>query len=145
MRRAIVRHPIDVASLLAEVAAPGNGATVLFTGSVRDINDGRGVTGIDYDAYESMAAEELARIVSETCARFSTADVVAEHRIGSLELGELSVAIAVGHAHRGPAFDAARHVIEEIKRRVPIWKQEQYTDGTRGWVDARVSEHAAPR
>ena len=145
MRSAIVRHPIEIASLLAEVASPANGATALFTGSVRDINDGRAVSGIDYDAYESMAAEELARIVSETCARFATTDVVAEHRIGSLALGETSVAIAVGHAHRGPAFDAARHVIEEIKRRVPIWKQEHYTDGTRGWVDARVSEHAAPR
>ena len=145
MRSAIVRQPIDVGSLLAEVASPANGATALFTGSVREINDGRGVTGIDYDAYESMAAEELARIVGETCDKFETADVVAEHRVGLLALGEVSVAIAVGHAHRGPAFDAARHVIEQIKRRVPIWKQELYTDGTRGWVDARVSEHAAPR
>lgn len=145
MRSAIVKHPIDVGSLLNEVASAANGATALFTGSVRETNDGRSVNGIDYDAYEAMASEELARIVAETSARFGTTDVVAEHRIGSLALGDVSVAIAVGHAHRAPAFDAARHVIEQIKLRVPIWKQELYSDGTRGWVDARVNAHASSR
>ena len=144
MRAAIVTGPIDTVALLGEVAAPANGATVLFTGSVRELSDGRAVTGIDYDAYEAMAAEELARIVRETAERYETNHVVAEHRIGSLELGDVSVAIAVGHAHRGPAFDAARHVIEEIKLRLPIWKQELFTDGTRAWVDARVSSHSPP-
>ena len=142
MRSAIVTRPIDTAALLAEVAASANGATVLFTGTVRELSEGRAVTGIDYDAYETMAAEELARIVSETAQRYATDDVVAEHRIGSLQLGEISVAIAVGHPHRAPAFDAARHVIEEIKLRLPIWKQELFTDGTRAWVDARVTAHA---
>jgi molybdopterin synthase catalytic subunit len=145
MRSAIVTRPIDVASLLEEIASPANGATVLFSGTVRETNDGRAVSGIDYDAYEAMAVEELGRIVRETCERFGTSDVVAEHRIGSLALGEVSVAIAVGHAHRAPAFDAARHVIEEIKLRLPIWKQELYTDGTRGWVDARVGAQASSR
>jgi len=142
MRAAIVSRPIDSAALLAEVATPANGATVLFTGSVRESSDGRTVSGIDYDAYEAMAAEELSRIVSETAERFGTPHVVAEHRIGSLELGEISVAIAVGHPHRGAAFDAARQVIEEIKLRLPVWKQELFTDGTRAWVDARVNAHA---
>lgn len=145
MRSAIVRLPIDVASLLDEVASPANGATALFTGSVRETNDGRTVSGIDYDAYEAMASEELSRIVNETCGLFGTSDVVAEHRVGSLALGEVSVAIAVGHPHRAPAFDAARHVIEQIKARLPIWKQEQYTDGTRGWVDARMNVHTSSR
>jgi len=142
MRAAIVTRPIDTAALLAEVAAAANGATVLFTGSVRELSDGRAVVGIDYDAYESMAGEELTRIVRESTERFGTMHVVAEHRIGSLELGELSVAIAVGHPHRGPAFDAARHIIEEIKLRLPVWKQELFTDGTRAWVDARIDAHA---
>ena len=142
MRAAIVTRPIDTAALLAEVAAEANGATVLFTGSVRELSDGRAVIGIDYDAYESMAGEELTRIVRETSERFGTTHVVAEHRIGSLQLGELSVAIAVGHPHRGPAFDAARYIIEEIKLRLPVWKQELFTDGTRAWVDARVDAHA---
>jgi len=139
MRAAIVTRPIDTAALLAEVAAAANGATVLFTGSVRELSEGRSVSGIDYDAYEAMAVEELSRIVRETADRYETPYVVAEHRIGSLELGEISVAIAVGHRHRGPAFDAARHVIEEIKLRLPVWKQELFTDGTRAWVDARVT------
>jgi molybdopterin synthase catalytic subunit len=145
MRSAIVTRPIDTAALLAEVAAHSNGATVLFTGSVRESSDGRRVSGIDYDAYEAMAAEELARIVSEACTRFATSHVVAEHRTGSLALGDVSVAIAVGHPHRGAAFDAARHVIEEIKLRLPVWKQELFTDGTRAWVDARVDTHASSR
>ena len=142
MRSAIVTRAIDTAALLGEVAAPANGATVLFTGNVRELSEGRAVSGIDYEAYEAMAAEELARIVSETAQRYGTDHVVAEHRIGSLQLGEISVAIAVGHPHRGPAFEAARHVIEEIKLRLPIWKQELFTDGTRAWVDARVNTHA---
>ena len=142
MRSAIVTRAIDTAALLGEVATPANGATVLFTGNVRELSEGRAVSGIDYDAYEAMAAEELARIVSETAQRYGTDHVVAEHRIGSLQLGEISVAIAVGHPHRGPAFEAARHVIEEIKLRLPVWKQELFTDGTRAWVDARVNTHA---
>ena len=103
------------------------------------------VSGIDYDAYVSMADEELARIVAEACERFGTSHVVAEHRIGSLTLGDVSVAIAAGHPHRGAAFDATRYVIEEIKLRLPVWKQELFTDGTRGWVDARVTAHAPVR
>ena len=142
MRAAIVTHPIAPAALLAEVASSANGATVLFTGSVRDMSDGRAVTGIDYDAYESMALEELTRIVRETGERFGTSHVVAEHRVGTLELGEISIAIAVGHPHRAPAFDAARYVIEEVKLRLPVWKQELFIDGTRSWVDARVTAHA---
>ena len=142
MRAAIVAHPIDTTAVLAEVAAAANGATVLFTGTVRELSDGRMVSGIDYDAYEAMAAEELRRIVRETSERFGTTHVVAEHRIGSLELGEVSVAIAVGHPHRAPAFEAARQVIEEIKLRLPVWKQELYRDGTREWADARTGARA---
>ena len=142
MRASIVVRPIDSAALLSEVAANANGATVLFTGSVRELSEGRDVLGIDYDAYESMAAEELSRIVQEACERYETPHVVAEHRIGSLLLGDVSVAIAVGHPHRGAAFDAARYVIEEIKLRLPVWKQELFVDGTRAWVDARVNAHA---
>ncbi|NUQ21479.1 MAG: molybdenum cofactor biosynthesis protein MoaE, partial [Gemmatimonadaceae bacterium] len=117
MRSAIVHQPIDLAALIAEVAANSNGATVLFTGSVRELSEGRSVSGIDYDAYEAMAAEELARIVREATERFGSTHVVAEHRVGSLALGEVSVAIAVGHPRRAPAFEAARYVIEEIKLR----------------------------
>jgi molybdopterin synthase catalytic subunit len=135
MRSALVRRPIDPASLLAEVQRSDNGASVLFVGTVRDVNDGRPVTGMEYTAYEAMAQRELERIVAEAAGRFATDDVVVEHRLGSLAVGEVSVAIVAGHPHRGRAFEVARYVIEELKRRVPVWKLEHYVDGTREWVD----------
>jgi molybdopterin synthase catalytic subunit len=82
-----------------------------------------------------MAERQLAAIASEASVEFGTTDVVVEHRVGTLDVGEVSVAIAVGHAHRGAAYEASRYVIEEIKKRVPIWKREHYIDGTREWVD----------
>jgi molybdopterin synthase catalytic subunit len=135
MRSAIVERIVDPAALTAEVAADGNGASVVFLGTVRDSNDGRAVTGIEYAAYRSMAERELSAIVSEVSREFGTDDVVVEHRIGVLGIGEVSVAIAVAHAHRGAAYDASRYVIEQIKQRLPIWKREHYADGTREWVD----------
>lgn len=139
MRTAIVDGPIDAAALMAEVARHSNGATLLFVGTVRDLNDGRPVNGMEYTAYRSMAEREMADIAREAAARFGTADIVVEHRIGMLELGEASVVIAVAHPHRGEAYDASRYVIEQLKQRVPIWKLEQYQDGTREWVHAGSS------
>jgi molybdopterin synthase catalytic subunit len=105
---------------------------------VREVNDGRAVTGMEYTAYRSMAERELADIVREASQRFGTRDIVVEHRLGVLELGEASVAIAVAHPHRGAAYDASRYVIEQLKQRVPIWKLEHYVDGTREWVGAHT-------
>lgn len=136
MRTAIVDHPIDAAALLAEVATTANGATVLFVGTVRDVNEGRAVTGIEYAAYRSMAERELGDIAREAAARHGTTDLVVEHRLGLLALGDASVVVAAAHPHRAPAFDAARYIVEELKRRVPIWKREMYVDGTREWVNA---------
>lgn len=135
MRTAIVDAPLDVSALIAEVAADRNGATIVFLGTVRDVNDGRPVTGMEYTAYRGMAERELATIVSEAVAEFGTDDIVVEHRVGALGLGEASVAIVVAHPHRGAAYEASRYVIEQLKRRVPIWKLEHYVDGTREWVD----------
>jgi len=135
MRVAVVGTPLDPAALLAEVASVANGASIVFVGTVRDMNDGRAVTGMEYTAYEGMAVRELETIVAEAGLRFDTDDIVVEHRVGRLELGEASVVIAVAHAHRAEAYEASRFVIEELKRRVPIWKREEYVDGTREWVD----------
>src|SRR5690348_5675354 len=139
MYSAIVDAPIHVPSILQRVASDGNGATVLFLGTVRDVNDGRGVAGIEYTAYRSMAERELTTIVEEAAALADSNDVAVEHRLGELSIGECSVAIAVAHAHRDRAFEVARYVIEQIKERVPIWKREQYVDGTREWVRATTS------
>lgn len=136
MHSAIIDSKIDVAKLLDRVSSSASGASVLFIGTVREVNDGRDVTGIEYTAYRSMAERELASIVEEAGARAPGSDIAAEHRLGELTVGECSVAVAVAHPHRGPAFDTARYVIEELKRRVPIWKREQYVDGTREWVRA---------
>ena len=145
MRTALVDRAIDVTALVHEVASTSNGATVLFVGTVRDVNDGRPVTGMEYSAYKSMAEREMHDIAREASERFGTPDVVVEHRLGALELGEASVAIVVAHPHRGGAYEASRYVIEQLKRRVPIWKLEHYVDGTREWVDpTRQAAHAAP-
>ena len=135
MRTAIVDGPIDVTALIAEVADHANGATLVFIGTVRETNDGRAVSGMEYSAYRTMAARELAAIANEAGERFGTTSIGIEHRIGVLELGEASVAIAVAHPHRGEAYDASRFIIEQLKQRVPIWKLEHYVDGTREWVD----------
>lgn len=135
MRASLVELPIDTAALLREVSADESGAVTLFVGTVRNSNDGRPVTGIEYTAYAAMASSELTKIVGEASQQFGTDHVVVEHRLGYLALGEASVAIAVSHARRAPAMDASRFVIEEIKKRVPIWKREHYADGTREWVD----------
>lgn len=135
MRAAIVDHPLDPATLLAEVADVGSGASTLFLGTVRRSNQGRAVTGIDYTAYEPMALREMDAILREAAETFGSQNIVVEHRLGTLSLGEASIAIAVSHERRAAAMDAQRYVIEQIKLRVPIWKREHYVDGDRAWVD----------
>ena len=134
-RFALVQREIDPASLIKEIASAEYGATSLFIGTVRGVNDGRSVSGIDYSSYTAMAEAELERILDEAEDRFGVSALIVEHRVGPLSLGDVSVAIAAAHAHRAPALDCTRYVIEEIKKRVPIWKMEHYIDGTREWVD----------
>ena len=131
----LTRAPIDPAALLREIGDPGLGAVILFLGVVRDLNDGRAVAGIEYSAYEAMAASELQAIADEAAERYPTARVLIVHRLGELALQDASVAIVVAHAHRDDAYQLSRWTIEELKRRVPIWKREHYADGTREWVD----------
>lgn len=127
--------PLDLATLVARVEAPDRGAVTSFLGLVRDHHAGRRVTRLEYSAYAPMAEAECARIVSEAEVRWPVR-VALEHRIGTLEIGDAAVAIAAGAAHRDEAFAACRFVIEEVKRRVPIWKKEFYADGTIEWVGA---------
>ena len=131
----LINQPIDPVALLREVASPAHGALLLFLGVVREVNDGRAVTGIEYSAYEAMAARELDAIAHEAVHRVHGASVVIVHRLGELALEDASVGIAVAHAHRDEAYGVSRWCIEELKRRVPIWKREHYADGTREWVD----------
>lgn len=134
--------PLDLGRLVARVGAPGRGGIASFLGVVRDHHGGRAVRSLDYSAYEPMAEAECARIVAEARARWQ-AEVALEHRLGHLEVGDAAVAIAAAAAHRDAAFAACRYVIEEVKRRVPIWKREQYVDGTEAWVDPTAGARAA--
>ena len=126
--------PLDPASLLAAVSASGRGGTCSFVGSVRDRHEGRPVVGIDYSAYGPMAEVIIGEILAEAELRWPVR-VAAEHRVGGLVVGEAAVVVTAAGAHRDEAFAACRYVIEELKRRVPIWKRERYADGSESWVD----------
>lgn len=118
-----------------EVRSREYGAVSMFVGTVRDTNEDRAVSSIDYSAYVPMAEAELDRIIVEAIEKFGVGAVVVEHRIGQLGLGDVSVAIAVAHRHRAPALEATSFLIERIKSQVPIWKREHYSDGAVGWID----------
>lgn len=130
----ITADPIDPAALLARVGSEEDGAVVLFLGTVRGHNEGRRVTGIRYEAYREMAEPMLAEIVNQARRQVDGARIVAVHRVGELVVGDCSVAIAVSTPHRAQAFEAARYVIEEIKKTLPVWKHEAYRDGDRAWL-----------
>ena len=126
----LTREPIDVRALEGRVRTDACGAVVSFSGIVRErSDDGRLVTGLSYEAHETMAAQEFARIADEARERFGPCDIAVVHRTGDLRIGETAVAVAVASAHRAPAFDACEYVIDELKARAPIWKKEHYADG----------------
>lgn len=128
----LTRHPLDVRDLLAEVQSPERGGTCVFLGTVRTDDQ---VTAIDYSAYEPMAFEEIDRILGEARGRWAEARVMLQHRLGEIPAGEASIAIAAAAPHRDEAFAACRFVIEEVKKRLPIWKKELSADGSATWVE----------
>jgi molybdopterin synthase catalytic subunit len=127
--------PLDADRLLRAVAAPDRGGLALFVGTVRDHHEGKRVLRLEYTAYPEMAEAEFERILREAEGRWPVRATVV-HRLGILEVGEASVVVAAGGAHRDEAFAACRYVIEELKRRVPIWKREHYATGETGWVES---------
>ena len=131
----LTRDPIAVSALLAEVAAPHCGGTCVFLGTVRDAPSDGGVTGIEYSAYEAMAVAEFDRVLAEVRRRWPDARLAVRHRLGLVPTEEASIAIAAAAPHRAEAFEACRYVIEQVKKRLPIWKKELRADGTALWVD----------
>jgi molybdopterin synthase catalytic subunit len=125
---------IDGVALRGELQAHAAGGFACFEGWVRDTHGGRSVRRLDYQAYELLAIAEGERILEEAGSRFAIVDARCEHRVGTLQLGEVAVWVGVCAAHRDAAFAACRYVIDEIKRRVPIWKREHYADGDSGWI-----------
>jgi molybdopterin synthase catalytic subunit len=127
-------EPIDVGALVAETR-PSDGALCLFVGVVRDNNDGRETTAIEYQAYGEMAEREMSRLAEALVRDFPAVKVVMRHRVGRLAVGDASVAIAAVSPHRAEAFAACRAAIDRLKTTVPIWKKEFHPDGTSDWVD----------
>ncbi len=140
----LTRSPISVERLLAEVASRERGGTCLFLGTVRNGPEEARVTAIEYSAYDEMVEAELARILSEARERWPEARVAVRHRFGTIPVGEASIAIVAAAPHRVQSFEACRYVIEEVKRRVPIWKKEQRADGSEVWVDPSGRPTARP-
>ncbi|MGK7311396.1 MAG: molybdenum cofactor biosynthesis protein MoaE [Candidatus Longimicrobiales bacterium M2_2A_002] len=134
----ITREPIEPRDVLDRVGAREDGAVLLFVGTVRDHNEGSAVSGLTYDAYDEMATKVLAGIAGEAAERLGTDRVAAVHRVGELAIGDVSVAIAASSPHRAEAFDATRYVIEEIKKRLPVWKKEHYVESESRWLEGTV-------
>ena len=134
IRTWITSDEIGADSVLPLVAAPENGAAVLFLGVVRNHNEGRSVASVNYEAYREMAEQVLRDIAHEAAAKIAPASIAAVHRFGELGVGEVSIAIAASTPHRAEAFDACRYVIEEVKKRLSVWKQEHYVEGEAAWL-----------
>ena len=133
----LVRERIDVSAV--QDVGPGDGALCLFLGVVRADNDGRAVVRLEYEAYEEMALPMIEEIAAEARGRFGVSDVRIVHRLGRLEVGEVSVAVAAASPHRAEAFAACRYAIDTLKARVPIWKKEFFADGA-VWREGPAAE-----
>jgi molybdopterin synthase catalytic subunit len=144
MSPSLTRTPLALDALLAEVASPACGGTCLFLGTVRNGPEEHGVTAIEYSGYEEMVEAEFARLLAETRARWPGVRVAVRHRLGTVPVGEASIAVAAAAPHRAEAFAACRYVIEQVKRRIPVWKKELRADGSASWVDAAGHPTAGP-
>ena len=134
VRLAAIRESgLSLDEVRAAVAGPGAGAIALFAGTVRDNDHDHGVTGLSYSAHPSAEAE-LREVAGAIAAKFAVLGVAVVHRVGDLAVGDLAVVAAVSAAHRAEAFDACRELIDELKATVPIWKHQQFADGTDEWV-----------
>jgi len=141
---ALTRDPIDVASVRARVLAPEDGAVVVFEGVVRNNTKGRSTLFLDYECYEPMAIRTMETLGEEIAANHAITRIAMVHRLGRMEISEISVLIVVSAPHRKPAFDAAFEGINRLKKIVPIWKKEHFADGEI-WVDGEWDESVVQR
>ena len=126
--------PIDATALRITLEDPAAGGCVTFEGWVRNHNEARAVTRLDYQAFAPLAEGEGEAILAEATARFALRAARCVHRVGALAIGDMAVWVGVSADHRDAAFAACRWIIDEVKRRVPIWKNEHYADGESGWL-----------
>lgn len=135
---ALTDTAIDPERLKRGLEHPAAGALATFEGWVRNHADGRSVHRLEYEVYRELAQAEGERVLAEARTRFDLIAAHCTHRSGILHVGDIAVWVGVAAAHRGAAFDACRHIIDEIKRRLPIWKRETYAEGDSGWVNCQV-------
>lgn len=129
----VVTSGLSVDEMLESVKDTSVGGIGLFVGVVRDLDEGQGVVSLDYTSHPS-AEERLRACAERVAARHDVVSVAVEHRVGHLVVGDLAVVVAVGAVHRGQALDACRDLIDELKKQVPIWKEQQFTSGSTEWV-----------
>lgn len=127
--------PLDIEACINAVLHSGSGGIDVFIGTVRDCTKGKTVVALEFEAYEPMALREMTKIADEASIKWPVNHILIHHRTGRLLVGEVAVIIAVSAAHRGAAFDACRYAIDTLKETVPIWKKEQFEDGS-VWVAA---------
>jgi molybdopterin synthase catalytic subunit len=130
----LTTEPIDYAVLTEKVRRNDCGAVVTFLGTVRDLTNDRETVALDYEAYPGMAEKSMTQIEQESRERWPVGEMAMVHRLGHLDVGEVSVAVAVSCPHRAQAFEACRFAIDRLKELVPIWKKENWADGTAEWV-----------
>jgi molybdopterin synthase catalytic subunit len=135
---------IDTSEVLRRVQSSLAGAVVLFLGTAREVTRGRRTASLEYECYPRMAEEKLAELEAEVRRRWPIVECAIVHRLGHLELGEISVAVAVSTPHRRDAFEAGQWLIDTLKQRVPVWKQEHWADGTTEWVHPGVNSPDSP-
>lgn len=123
-------EPIDVDALLAQCTNPSDGAVVCFIGRPRNIDNGREVLYLEYEAHQSMAIKELTTIMQRALEQFTINDCIVVHRLGRVDIGQASVVIIVTAMHRKEAYNASQFIIDELKKSVPIWKKEYFNDGS---------------
>jgi molybdopterin synthase catalytic subunit len=140
----ITPDPIDHAAITDRVRSNQAGAVCSFLGTVREMTGARRTIALDYEAYQVMALKSLADLEAQARTRWPVIDLAIVHRVGHLELGEVSVVVAVSCPHRHQAFDACRWLIDTLKEVAPIWKKEVWADGTEEWVHPRVGPSSGP-
>lgn len=139
IRVSLTENAIDTEAILASVASPRAGAVLLFVGTTREVTGDRVTESLDYSGYREMALEEMQRLADRAAARWPLSRVAMEHRLGHVAIGEASVAIALSAPHRKEAFEAGEWLIDQLKESVPIWKRENWADGTCEWVHPGLS------
>ena len=139
----ITNEPLNPEEITAQVRRDSNGAVITFLGTTRDFSEGRNVEYLEYEAYQPMAENMLQQIADELREKWDIADFAVAHRVGRVDIGEISLVVALSSPHRQQAFEAGQYVVDRIKQLVPIWKKEAF-EGGEVWVGSEEESAAAP-